>query len=153
MANFIPADLYSQILEHMPVPCVDFVLVQNGKVLLTYRTEEPAKDRWWIQGGRMYKNERLQEAVFRLAEREIGTRNIRIIKQFGAYEFFSKTAPFDVKSGIHDVAIVFLAEPLEANFTPRLDKTHKKFRWIESIEKDLDPYVKKALEDSGVFEK
>lgn len=150
--NFIPDDLYKQILEHMPILCVDFILVQNGKVLLTYRTEEPAKNKWWIQGGRVYKNERLKDAIYRLAAREIGTRDIRIIKMCGTYEFFSDIAPFkEVTSGIHDIAIVYVVEPLEQNFQPTLDKTHKQFRWIDYIENDLDPYVKRALEDSGVF--
>lgn len=150
--NFIPDTLYTQILEYMPIPCVDFVLVQNGKVLLTYRIEEPAKDQWWIQGGRVYKNERLEAAVFRLAAREIGTRNIRIIRMCGTYEFFSDIASFkEVTSGIHDIAIVYVVEPLEQDFQPTLDKTHNQFRWIDHIESDLDPYVRRALEDSGVF--
>ena len=34
-----------------------------------------------------------------------------------------------------------------------MDETHSKYEWIDRIEEDLDPYVKKVIKDSGVFEK
>lgn len=143
--------LYLQILEHMPILCVDLVLVHQGKVLLTYRTQEPAKDQWWIQGGRVLKNERLTEAVQRLAKREIGIP-VHILRQIGTYEFFSEKGPLAVQTGIHDVAVVYLVEPTESDFKLQLDFTHAQSRWISFIEDGLDPYIKTVLNDAGVFD-
>ena len=106
----IPNKLYQQILENMPIFCIDIVLYHQGKVLLTYRTQEPAKDQWWIQGGRVFKNETFAQAAQRLAKREIGIE-IDIIKQIGAYEVFFEKGILPVKTGIHDVAVVFLVKP------------------------------------------
>lgn len=152
MASLIPSDLYSQILEHMPIPCIDFVLHHKGKVLLTYRTQEPAKDQWWVQGGRIIKGESLTEAVQRLAKREIGSE-VKIIKKLGAYEYHSDKANFEVKSGTHAIVVVFLVEPVKGDFHVSIDMTHSKYKWIDHIEKDLDPYVKEVIKDSTVFDK
>lgn len=148
----IPQKLYSKIREHMPIPCMDFVLYHKGKVLLTLRTQEPAKGQWWVQGGRIFKHETFAQALQRLAKREIGYE-IKVIRQIGAYEFHSDAANFDVKTGTHDVAVVYLAVPKDKNFSISLDETHSKYRWTDRIENDLQPYVKEVLKDSGVFER
>src|SRR3989344_3692653 len=106
----IPNELYQQILENMPIFCIDIVLYHNNQVFLTYRTQEPAKDQWWIQGGRVFKNETFAEAVQRLAKREIGIE-VDIIKQIGTYEVFFKQGILPVETGIHDVAVIFLVKP------------------------------------------
>ena len=150
MTLLIPEKLYTQILEHVPIPCIDFVLYHQGKVLLTYRTEEPAKGLWWIQGGRIFKHENFSETLQRLAQREIGSE-IKVLRQIGAYEFHSEKAKAGVTTGTHDVAIVFLAVPINDHFAISLDKTHSQHRWIDRIEEGLHPYIKQALKDSGVF--
>ena len=148
-SSFIHEDLFRQIRESVPMVCVDFVCVHNGKVLLTYRTEEPKKGEWWIQGGRLQKNETLSTGLQRLAQREIGT-SMKILRRVGVYEFFSDPTT-SITSGIHDVAICYLVEPKNSDFIIKLDETHSQYRWIEKIEKTLDPYIKRVLEDTGIF--
>ena len=150
--NIIPEELYTQIRENMPVPCVDFVLYHKGKVLLTYRTQEPAKGQWWVQGGRIFKHETFAQALQRLAKREIGSE-IKVIKQIGAYEFHSDKANFEVKTGTHDVVVVFLAVPANDNFMVSMDETHSQYKWIDRIEEGLHSYVKEVIKDSDVFGK
>ena len=145
----IPNELYQQILEHMPIFCIDIVLYHQGKVLLTYRTQEPAINQWWIQGGRVFKNETFSQAVQRLAKREIGIE-VEIITQIGTYEVFFEQGIFETKSGIHDVAVCFLVKPKDSTEI-ELDQTHTKWKWIGRIESDLDPYVKKVLEDAKII--
>jgi len=59
MSNKISNELYDQILENIPICCVDIIVSHNGKVLLIHRKEEPAKDKWWVVGGRILKGENL----------------------------------------------------------------------------------------------
>lgn len=153
MASLIPEKLYKNILEHMPIPCIDFVLYHKGKVLLTYRTQEPEKGQGWIQGGRIFKHETFDEALQRLAKREIGSE-VKIIRKMGAYEYHSKTrAAFGVTTGTHAVVAVYLVKPIDDNFQVSMDETHSKYKWIDKIEEDLQPYVKEVIKDSGVFRK
>src|SRR3989338_81614 len=112
MSSIIPEKLYSQILEYMPIACIDFVLYHKGKVLLTYRTQEPEKGQWWVQGGRIFKHEKLEEALQRLAKREIGSE-VKIIRKMGSYEYHSVKAAFGVKTGTHAVVVVYLVKPVD----------------------------------------
>lgn len=148
----IPEKLYSQIIENMPILCIDFVLYHKGKALLTYRTQEPAKGEWWVQGGRVFKNETLSQALQRLAKREMGSE-VKVIKKMYLYEYNSDKAKSGVKTGTHTVAVGYLVKPANDNFTVSMDETHSEFKWIDRIDESLHPYVKEMLKDSGVFRK
>ncbi len=146
----IPLEDYKKILENMPICCVDLVIHHQGKVLLVYRKDEPAKNQWWLPGGRILKHETLQQAALRKAKEETGF-DIEIEKQIGTYELTFKEAPFGVKTGVHSICIDFLGRPKDKNFKIKLDQTSTDYKWMDSIEKDLHPYVKQLLKDSGVF--
>ncbi len=64
----IPEEEYKKILENMPICCVNLVIAHNNKVLLIRRKNEPEKNKWWIPGGRIYKNEKLKDAAIRKAK-------------------------------------------------------------------------------------
>ena len=53
MADFIPARLYHQIIERMPIACVDVAIVAAGFVLLVKRRDAPARDFWWMPDSNM----------------------------------------------------------------------------------------------------
>ena len=101
----VPEKLYEQILENMPVFCVDMILFHKKKVLLVKRREEPEKGSWWLVGGRVYKNESVTDAVKRYVLKEIGL-NVRIIKKVCFYEYRSKESKIkNSKTGVIKVQI------------------------------------------------
>ena len=52
--SYIEEELYSKFVELMPIPCVDVLIHDDeGNILLVNRNQEPAKDKWWIIGGRL----------------------------------------------------------------------------------------------------
>ncbi len=57
--------------EH-PIVGVGIVILQNGKLLLAKRGNEPAKGKWSIPGGVVELGESLEEAVAREAKEETG---------------------------------------------------------------------------------
>jgi len=66
---FIDAELYSQIIQKIPIVCVDVVLrVDGGGYFLVQRASEPLKNEWWVVGGRKH----LGEAANRILRQEIG---------------------------------------------------------------------------------
>ncbi|MBW2963174.1 NUDIX domain-containing protein [Candidatus Woesearchaeota archaeon] len=145
----IPNDLYKKIIENMPICCVDAVVHHDKKVLLVYRTEEPCKDQWWLPGGRILKNEKLEEAVKRKVLEETGLA-VSIEKKFGVYEVMWENGPFG--GGVHAVSVNFLVRP-EEGLKIKLDNTSSGYRWVDEAEGDLHDYVKKVLNDSEVFKK
>jgi colanic acid biosynthesis protein WcaH len=149
----IPLTLYKKIISHMPICCVDIVFKVDKKVYLFKRAYEPAKNKWWLIGGRVLKGESLREAVIRKVKEEVGI-DVKILKKIGVYETFFYTNRFDTKkkkSGTHSISICFVVEPKNRNFTFKLNEEYLKYKIIKSIYKNLNPYVIKVLRDSEVI--
>ena len=83
MTQFIAWELYRQILEFMPIPCVDIAVVANGAVLLVLRDDAPAQGEWWLPGGRILKGEMMRDTAIRKARQEVGIEcNVGMIGRF-----------------------------------------------------------------------
>ncbi len=106
----IPAEQYSQIIEVLPILCVD-VVVSNpvGEILLIKRSNEPLKGQWWVIGGRVLKGETLEEAAIRKV-REEATLVIESAKPIGYYEDTAEKNPLGLESVQHAVSVVFSAK-------------------------------------------
>lgn len=150
MKNKIPEELYKKILENMPVFCVDVIIVKDKKVLLVKRRDEPCKGQWWVPGGRVYKNEKTEDAAIRKAKEETGL-DVEIVRRVGFYEIMIKEAAFGVRTGTHNPVVVYLLKP-KSNQEIHVDETSSNYKWIDHIEEDLHDYLKKILKDSGVFD-
>ena len=148
----IPKELYQQILENMPICCVDLVIYHQGKVLLGLRKNEPLKNQWCVPGGRILKNETLEAAVKRKAKEEVGL-DVEIIQKVGSYEVFFDKGPFPgLKTGIHDITIVFLVKPKDKNPVISLENHQSTYQWFDHIDERWHTYVKQVLKDSKAFQ-
>ncbi len=152
----IPLQLYKKILGLMPIPCVDLVFKSGNDIYLFKRSYEPAKDEWWLAGGRIKRGETFKQAAIRKAKEEIGV-DVKIIKQIGTYEIFFPVNRFDAKDiktkqkGTHTIAIGFLIEPKEKSFKFNLNEEYKGCKIIKRIDDSLHPYVRRVLKDSKVI--
>ena len=64
---------FLEVVERTPLVSIDLIVRRgDGRVLLGKRTNEPAKDSWFVPGGRIHKNERLEAAFRRICEAELG---------------------------------------------------------------------------------
>lgn len=139
--------LYRRILEVMPILCVDVVLACRGKFLLVKRKNKPAKGKWWLVGGRVFKNEKLHAAVARKVKEETGITNISIKKFLTARETLFRTSVLGPST--HSVNSVFLAEAVSPKGV-RLDNQSLDHRWFSRVNKNWPPYVKDMLRLAGV---
>ena len=130
----IPLKLYKKIIDVLPIFCVDVVIKYKGKVLLVKRKNAPAKGKWWLPGGRIFKGETIEKAAKRKMKEELGI-NIKIIKSLGYFEKHFKENEFNLKSGIHTISIVILAEPLSLNI--KLDRQSDDWCFSKSLPKEL----------------
>lgn len=116
----IPLEQYKQILEVLPILCVDVVITNpRGQYLLVKRKGEPLKGQWWVVGGRVLKGETMEQAVVRKVKAEVGL-TLMNLRPIGFYEEVFSDAPFDVQSGLHAVSVVFAGEAGDPQ-TVRLD--------------------------------
>lgn len=140
---------YKKILESIPIPCVDIIIVRNNKIFMVKRKNNPAKGEWWMPGGRILKNESLEAAAIRKSYEETGL-NVKIIKPLIFEEtIFDEPSIEGVKSGAHTVNVSFLAEARSNG--EKIDEQSSDYKWADKIEKEWPPYVKKVVAASGVF--
>ena len=144
----IPDDAWRTIVRYMPIPSVDLLVVTDGGLLLGKRENEPARGEWFVPGGTVVKNERLTDAVHRVAAEELGT-DVTIEKRLGTYEHFYNTADVEDVSTKHYVATAFVVRTEDADI--RSDEQHLEFEVFRPPFDDLHPYVRRYgtdLDDS-----
>ena len=138
------------IVRTVPIVSVDLVVRHGDAVLLGRRTNEPAAGEWFVPGGRVHKNERLADAVHRIAGEEVGTA-VTIERQLGVYEHFWETAAVAADLEKHYVPVAYLVTADGIPIDP--DDQHDRVRWFEPPFDDLDlhHYVATYLEDAGIL--
>ncbi|HEY6160137.1 MAG TPA: NAD-dependent epimerase/dehydratase family protein [Bacteroidia bacterium] len=126
--ELIPAEVYRHILEHMPLVCVDLVIVRGDKAFLVKRKNKPSEGVYWVQGGRLNKNEGLEECGIRKAagELNVAKENIRITKYLGT--FSTEFSDSEQGPASHTVNVTFQAEVTGENLG--FDKDHSDGRWF-----------------------
>jgi len=79
--EWIDKPLHSKIRASIPIATVDLLVVYKHGLLLMLRNNEPAKNLWFIPGGRILLGEPLEEAVRRILEKEARLTPIKIEKK------------------------------------------------------------------------
>lgn len=127
--EYIEDDMYNTILEKMPVFCVDWLICCKGRYLLLKRTQQPLKGDFWLIGGRLQKDETIDEAAYRLQGREIGRYCGKGTPVGFSNYFFPKVE--DARA-THTPAVSFLVE-VEEEFVPNLDDTEDEYIWTDKL--------------------
>jgi colanic acid biosynthesis protein WcaH len=127
--KLIPESEYKTILENIPLPAVDLIVKCEDGVLLGRRTNSPAKDTWFVPGGRVHKSESLKNAVKRIAKDEIGT-SVEIKQQVGSYSNkYSESEFRDISK--HYITTLYIVKPLSENF--QKDSQNSKLKIFASL--------------------
>ena len=149
----IPADEWETVVRNVPLVSVDLVVETDSGVVLGKRENEPAKDEWFVPGGRVHKHEGLTDAVHRIAGDELGIP-VTIERQLGVYEHFYDVADVKGAGGKHYVPIGYHVRPA-GDETLQADDQHSSLDVFASPFKELDlhPYVEAYLVDAGITPK
>ena len=147
--EYVPEDLFAEFTGRMPQVCVEAVIRMEGGVLLTRRTNEPAKGEWFWPGSRLRKGEHLEDATRRVAREELGIA-VDIVERFGVYEHrWERSAEGPSR---HTVNVVYRATPVAETPTITLDDQHSDHRILTEFDPDLHEYVRRYLEDGDLLE-
>ena len=139
----VPADLFRCIVENTPLVSVDLILVREGRVLLGRRRNPPAKGYWFTLGGRVFKNERIRDAIRRIMQDETGSVLEGDHTFIGVFEHLYDDAIFEGVS-THYVNLAYRIDVSDLTGLPA--DQHDDYRWFaleELLESaDVHPYVK-----------
>ena len=73
MIRILDRESFLEVVRLTPLISIDLVVRDpRGCLLLGLRNNRPAKDCWFVPGGRICKDERLDEAFRRIAHEELG---------------------------------------------------------------------------------
>lgn len=142
----ISIDKFKTVVENTPLISIDFIIEnQEGKFLLGKRVNEPAKDFWFTLGGRIFKNESLDDAVERLSHKEFNHTLTREMLQFhGIYEHFYDNSFADSAISTHYIVLAYRFRIEDELTLPTAEHTHYRFFSVEELLDDafVHTYVK-----------
>ncbi len=143
--RYIQQDLYDRILYSIPIACVDIAIIRDNEVLLVKRKDAPAKDQWWVPGGRVLKGEMMRDTAKRKAFEEVGME-----VTVGPIIHTAETIFEDGPNGIpvHSINSCFILFPKDNII--KLDSHSLDFKWVKNIDPNLHPYVKDCLKAVGL---
>ena len=116
------------------------------------RKENPAKDKWWLVGGRVFKNESLESAARRKVTEEIGLSVNSLVRLIEGYELLFKEDPYGHGNGTHTVVTCFMSE-IETIKNIKLDDFHSHYRIFRHYKNDWHHYLKECLAQAGISKK
>ena len=141
--GLLSASSFATVAACAPLVSIDLI-VENarGEILLGLRKNPPAKDYWFVPGGRIRKNERLDAAFERTVSDELGISAQRSSQRFlGVYEHFYDTdftgAP-DRTTHYVVLAYRMKIDQLSENLP---HQQHSDYRWIEEAQVANFPQV------------
>ncbi|WP_368164179.1 GDP-mannose mannosyl hydrolase [Aeromonas sp. R6-2] len=139
---------FQQIVAATPLISLDLI-VRNGQgqVLLGRRLNRPAQGYWFVPGGRVRKDERLDAAFWRLTQEELGLAASReSARLLGPYEHFYADNFSGTEFTTHYVVLGYeLAWQGQQDALPI--SQHDQYRWFEVADLLQDPSVHQHTKD------
>ena len=129
---FLEKQVFTTVIDSTPLVSID-LLVENtdGKVLLGYRNNRPAKGYWFVPGGRILKDESMDDAFKRLTLAELGSVFERKEATFlGPYEHFYNDYVFGEGVTTHYVVLGYkIVCDLDVSTLPSAQ--HNDYQWFD----------------------
>lgn len=136
-------DRFARVVRDSPLVSIDLIVRTPGeRVLVGWRNNEPAKETWFVPGGRICKDESLDRAFRRITRAELGRELDRgDSRSLGVYEhFYDTNFREDGQFGTHYVVLAHeLRIGEETMDLP--DIQHAQYRWMSLAELRDDPDV------------
>lgn len=144
----LDSNIFACIVKNAPLISIDFIVENNGKILLGKRINEPAKGYWFTIGGRIFKNETIKNAMKRVLKEELNYEGKFIPKFIGIFEHFYNTGFNGIET--HYVNMAYKVENMNISDLPK--KQHSKYIWLSKEEifkrDDVHKYVKEYFRGS-----
>ena len=143
--KFIKPELYNLILQALSIPCVDLLVTNTAEeILLVKRKNAPAKDEWWVPGGRILFGEKRTDTAKRKLKEECGLE-ANDFKEVMDVEFIFDTPGTQT---FHNIATLYEVRVRQEKVT--LDEQSFEYSW-----RSADAWLKEKLADfiKNVIEK
>jgi len=130
------------VIDKTPLVSIDLIIRDpGGNLLMGLRTNEPAKGEWFVPGGRILKNEKVEDAFTRITKKELGkalnfeeTRLLNVFNHIYQTNYLEKD---DVNTHYVVLAYEIFAPKNQLNaLINSPDEQHKELKWISLKDSD-----------------
>ena len=143
-------EIWRTCVDSIPIFGIDMIIFSRKYgVLMGRRINNPAKGKFFVPGGRVYKNERIIDAFNRILLSETGlTFSFNKSTSMGLYEhFYNVTSWSTSECSTHYIieARLIEVEPENIKLKINLNEQHSNFEWIslENLNSNaIHPYSK-----------
>ena len=128
-------------MSFAPLVAIDLCIMSSEGILLGKRKNAPAKDSYFVPGGRIRKNETLDSALNRIIKEETNiSENLNFSNQnlLGVYEHFYEDNFFGNKEyNTHYIVLAYLIKVIEVEIKDKIISTdqHSEFLWYRKNSK------------------
>jgi len=142
----LTAEEYEYVFSRTPRLCLDFVIVCEGKILLTKRSMRPYKHTWHFPGGRVMFKETVGEATARIIGNELGVKLVAKPRLIGYAEFMREG------KDLHSISLVFTFD-LPADIVSRIktDVQADGYKFFSEPPARMHPVHRKFAEEHDLF--
>ena len=118
---------FKTIIDSAPLISIDILLKKDNKFLLGRRVNKPAQGYFFSTGGRINKNESIDNAMARVALNELNIELKSIPKFIGVFEHFYDDSIYkDVSTHYVDIAYEYKVEEIPDLPTEQ----HSEYKWF-----------------------
>ncbi|PIQ03377.1 MAG: GDP-mannose mannosyl hydrolase [Piscirickettsiaceae bacterium CG18_big_fil_WC_8_21_14_2_50_44_103] len=104
----LPIDDFTNLIQMAPLVSIDLIVESQGKYLLGKRLNSPAKNFWFAPGGRIFKNEKISDALERIAKKELNVDVNTVPSCFvGPFEHFYNDSYVSEEISTHYVVLAY----------------------------------------------
>lgn len=140
----LPRETLVEVIRHTPLVSIDLICLDpQGRLLLGWRSNRPAQASWFVPGGRILKDERVEQAIERIAAAELGLPAALAAqaRPLGVYQHLYPDNFAGVEGlGTHYVVLAWTLR-LPAGELQAADAQHRELRWFRAEELLADPQV------------
>lgn len=152
---FLSNSEFLDIIKNTNLFAFDLIINDsNNKILLAKRENEPAKDFFFVPGGRVFKNENLNIAFERILKTEvnISKNDISNVQFLGLYNHLYENNTFNNKSNTHYIVFTVIIS-IKENVVINLDTQHSEYMFLPVKEliasTQVHQYVKNYFIDNS----
>jgi colanic acid biosynthesis protein WcaH len=137
-------EAFKTVINSTPLISIDLLVKKDNKILLGKRINKPAQGYLFSIGGRVYKNESIQQATARIAKTELNIELKLTPKFIGVFEHFYDDGVYK------DVSTHYINLAYEVDINNEVlnlpNDQHNEYQWLSIDEllssKQVHKYVK-----------
>lgn len=146
---FLNKSEFTEVIDRTPLVSIDLVVEnERGEILFGLRQNRPAKNYWFVPGGRVLKNETLDAAFLRLTLNELGCELSRSqARLLDMYEHFYDDSVMGDKPSTHYVVAGYHLKVHQKSLALPLGDQHNEYKWCAKSTVKEDSTIHKHSSD------